>query len=240
MNLIPQSQNPRKIKYIVLHCTAGPQTQTIAAIQAYWRNNLGWKSPGYHIIIQPDGTPVQLLTLDKISNGVANYNTPSIHISYIGGIDAAGKPIDNRTDQQKATQIKLLDELKKGYPNAVVLGHRDFSTDKNGNGILEVWEWIKSCPSFDVREWIASMKLEAVAKPNGIIYKLNYPLIKDGKVKEIQQALNATGIIQPKLEVDGIFGADTDAAVKAFQDYMGLDGDGVVCKKTATFLKIVV
>ncbi len=50
----------RNIKYIVIHCTAtDPQTK-VEAIQNYWRNNLGWKSPGYHYIIQADGTVLQL------------------------------------------------------------------------------------------------------------------------------------------------------------------------------------
>ena len=38
------------------------------------------------------------------------------------------------------------------YPKAKVMGHREFSPDKNGDGEIEPQEWIKACPSFDVLE----------------------------------------------------------------------------------------
>lgn len=135
----------RKITHIVLHCTATPQTTSIQAIQRYWRESLGWKSPGYHWIIKPDGEAVNLLGIDKVSNGVAGHNSHSIHISYIGGIDAKGRAIDNRTDQQKARQIELLREYKQRFPNAIICGHRDFP------GVT------KECPSFDVKTWLKSI-----------------------------------------------------------------------------------
>jgi hypothetical protein len=35
-----------------------------------------------------------------------------------------------------------------------IKGHRDYSPDMNGNGIIERNEWIKTCPGFDVSIWI--------------------------------------------------------------------------------------
>ena len=64
--------------------------------------------PGYHFIIKPDGEAVKLLSVDEVSNGVKGFNSETINISYIGGIDKQGKPIDNRTDAQKATLLNLL------------------------------------------------------------------------------------------------------------------------------------
>jgi N-acetylmuramoyl-L-alanine amidase len=52
-------------------------------------------------------------------------------------------------------------ELSKKYPDAAILGHRDFSPDKNGNGIIEYFEWIKSCPSFDAADWLKNYKPES-------------------------------------------------------------------------------
>src|SRR5690606_12002624 len=98
----------RIINNLVLHCTATPQNTTIESIQNYWRNELKWKSPGYHWIIKADGTAVNLLPIEQVSNGVAGHNSDSIHISYIGGIDAKGNPIDNRTAAQIKTQKELL------------------------------------------------------------------------------------------------------------------------------------
>ena len=31
----------------------------------------------------------------------------------------------------------------------MILGHRDFSNDKDGSGVIESWERIKECPCFD-------------------------------------------------------------------------------------------
>lgn len=138
----------RKIDFIVLHCTAGPQSQTVEAIKGYWKNSLGWKDPGYHYLIKADGTAVQLHSIEKPSNGVAGHNSHSIHISYIGGVDKKGKAIDNRTDAQKQTQIELLKKFKAIFPNAKILGHRDFK------GVT------KQCPSFDVAEWLNCIGLK--------------------------------------------------------------------------------
>ena len=42
-------------------------------------------------------------------------------------------------------------DLRKLYPKAIIQGHRDFSPDKNHNGIIEPSEFIKDCPSFDAK-----------------------------------------------------------------------------------------
>lgn len=137
----------RRIDYIVLHCTAGPQTQTIATIKDYWKRVLGWKSPGYHYLIKPDGSYEKIHPIEQPSNGVAGYNSHSIHISYIGGVDSKGNPVDNRTDAQKATQTKLIKKVRPYALNAKVLGHRDFPGVK------------KACPSFDVKSWLKEVGL---------------------------------------------------------------------------------
>ena len=133
----------RSIKYLVVHCTGSPAGTTIASIQNYWKEVRGWKNPGYHYIIQRDGTIVCLFPEDKVANGVKGYNEHSIHISYIGGVDADNKPFDNRSDAQKTSLYNKLVELSEKYPDAIILGHRDFP------GVT------KQCPSFDVKTWLA-------------------------------------------------------------------------------------
>lgn len=132
----------RKITHLICHCTATPQTTTVKSIQNYWKNVLKWKSPGYHFIFLPDGTVVKLLSIDQVSNGVAGHNAHSINMSYIGGVDENGRPVDNRTDAQIAAMIKLLRELIVQFPDAIICGHRDFP------GVT------KACPSFDVATWL--------------------------------------------------------------------------------------
>jgi N-acetylmuramoyl-L-alanine amidase len=132
----------RDIKYIVIHCTATPPEAKVSSIQNYWRNTLHWKSPGYHYIIESDGRVKQLADEAQVANGVAGYNSRSIHISYVGGIDRAGKPKDTRTLAQLEAMKQLIKVMKGKYPAAVIQGHRDFP------GVR------KACPSFAVAEWL--------------------------------------------------------------------------------------
>ena len=105
----------------------------------------------------PSGRVERLLPDEQISNGVQGYNSTAINVAYVGGIDANGKGVDNRTPEQKKSLISVLSELKKKYPDAKIMGHRDISPDKNGNGIVDPWERIKECPVFDAMEEYKSL-----------------------------------------------------------------------------------
>ena len=158
----------RKIQYIAIHTSAG--YALIPAIEKFWYNTLKWKSPGYHIIIYEDGTrwyvtkngsystDVSKLDLNKVTNGVQGFNSNTVHISYIGGVEKnnLSKAFDSRTPAQKKSiieAIQLVQELLKkdgqDISKVKIQGHRDFSPDKNGNGVIDSWERIKECPSFD-------------------------------------------------------------------------------------------
>ena len=132
--------NKREVKYLVLHCTAGQPNQTTKSILDYWKNNLKWKSVGYHYLINADGSVEQLAQESQVTNGVAGFNSVSIHISYKGGIDSQGKPKDTRTEAQKQSILKILKELRVKFPKAKIQGHRDFPNVK------------KACPSFDAKK----------------------------------------------------------------------------------------
>jgi N-acetylmuramoyl-L-alanine amidase len=137
----------RQINYIVIHCTATQPTATVEAIRNYWRDIMKWKSPGYHYLIEESGKVNILQLIEKLANGVAGHNQNSIHVSYIGGIDKLGKPKDTRSIEQKEAMLKIVKELKIKFPNAKILGHKDF---QNVN---------KACPSFDVFAWVKENRL---------------------------------------------------------------------------------
>lgn len=139
----------RRIEYIVVHCTAGHATDTIAKLKAGWKK-LGWRNNGYHIVVDGNGARHDITPLEKIANGVAGHNSNSIHVSYMGGVNfKSGKSEDTRTPEQKQQLISILSELKARFPEAKILGHRDLSRDRNNDGKIDRWEWIKACPSFD-------------------------------------------------------------------------------------------
>lgn len=135
----------RTIKYIAIHCTATSQLATVASILKYWKERLKWKSPGYHYIIEVSGKVTELLPIDKISNGVAGFNSVTINIAYVGGVFESGKTVDNRTPEQKASMAKLVKELKMQFPDAIVQGHRDFPNVH------------KECPCFEVKKWYSDL-----------------------------------------------------------------------------------
>lgn len=141
----------RTIKFIAVHFTASYQTETIDGLRKEFKRK-GWKNPGYHYVVSPDGKVTQMLLDEKISNGVKGFNSISINVAYIGGIDSNGKPIDNRSAEQKKSLRILLKMLHKKYPNAIIQGHRDFSPDLNKNDKIEPFEYIKACPCFNAKE----------------------------------------------------------------------------------------
>jgi len=146
----------RNIKRIFIHCSAG--YSGVESIKCYWKS-IGWKSVGYHRIIAEDGEVFQLAPYDQITNGVKYYNSTSIHICYIGGVnkDNINKAEDTRTDAQKESLLCEIDNALnflsdyQDITNVEILGHRDISPDKNLNGKVDSWERIKECPSFDAK-----------------------------------------------------------------------------------------
>ncbi|MBP3639321.1 MAG: N-acetylmuramoyl-L-alanine amidase [Muribaculaceae bacterium] len=136
----------RDIKQIVIHCSAGSQRQHAADIVRYHtspaaRGGLGWSAPGYHYIVEADGTVVHTWPEDRPSNGVRGHNATSVNVCYTGGVDLSRpRPypaVDNRTPAQRAAIRRLLSELHGRYPAARIMGHRDFP------GVH------KACPCFD-------------------------------------------------------------------------------------------
>ncbi|MBR6077875.1 MAG: N-acetylmuramoyl-L-alanine amidase [Paludibacteraceae bacterium] len=146
----------RRIKYIAVHCTASPQSWGRMELEMEFKRK-GWKNPGYHFVVLLDGRIIQMLEEEKVSNGVKGYNSVSINVAYVGGIDSNGKAVDNRTDQQKYSMRSLLRILKKKYPDAIIQGHRDFSSDLNGDGRITPNEWIKMCPCFNAKDEYAKL-----------------------------------------------------------------------------------
>lgn len=131
----------RAIKFIAIHCTASQPNATPEAILRYWRNHLGWKNPGYHLLIDVKGVVHRLLPFDQVSNGVRGFNNHTINISYIGGITKEGRPIDNRTAAQKKALLECINEAIEWSENKnlIIQGHRDFPNQN------------KACPCFDAK-----------------------------------------------------------------------------------------
>lgn len=135
----------RKIERIFVHCTASSQKTTVSGILAEFRQK-GWRYPGYHYLVSPDGTVTQLLDEKLVSNGVQGFNATSINVAYIGGIRKENRkilPVDNRTPEQKAALRELLAKLHAKYPEAHIMGHRSIWGEDHPE------RWKKACPCFN-------------------------------------------------------------------------------------------
>ena len=153
--LIPQrlKKSERKITEIIIHCSATPDGKdyTVDDIRR-WHKQRGYSDVGYHYIVYRNGILAQGRDVNIIGAHASGHNAHSIGICYIGGMNAENThPEDTRTLRQKGRLLSLLVDLRKLYPNARSVGHRDLSEDKNGDGIIEPSEWMKACPSFDAK-----------------------------------------------------------------------------------------
>lgn len=138
------------IRYIVLHCSATRSTQDYSpeALERDHRGR-GFRGIGYHYYVRRSGEVIPCRPLDQIGAHVRGYNACSWGVCYEGGLDSAGRPADTRTPKQRASLLRLLRQLKDYAPQAHILGHRDLSPDRNGDGRITSEEWLKSCPCLE-------------------------------------------------------------------------------------------
>lgn len=145
--------DPNKVEYIVVHCSATPEGLDLNAndINRMHRAR-NFSMIGYHKVVKLNGAVEDGRPMDRQGAHVRGYNHKSVGICYIGGLDASRKAKDTRTDFQVVAMANEIVSLKKKFPNAKVVGHRDLSPDLDGDGVVEPHEWMKQCPCFDASE----------------------------------------------------------------------------------------
>ena len=147
------------IDAIVVHCSATRAGQDVKASDIdKWHKERGFKWIGYHFVVDLDGTieagrPLTMSGAHCNTSGLSGrvYNSHSIGVCYVGGLDKDGNAADTRTPAQKVALHNLIYSLIMQYPIKEVIGHRDASPDKNGDGQISQNEWIKACPCYDVK-----------------------------------------------------------------------------------------
>lgn len=149
----------KTIRYLVVHCAATPPSRDIGVAEIrVMHKQRGFNDVGYHYVIRRDGR-VEKGRADTVAGAhVQGFNSISLGVCLVGGVDAKGKPEQNYTDAQYVALAALLAKLQGAHPSAQILGHRDLSPDKNRDGKISPNEWLKACPCFDVRAWLASLR----------------------------------------------------------------------------------
>lgn len=128
----------RTVTLIIVHCSATPEGQSFDFEQCR-RDHIrhrGFRDIGYHFYITRNGEIHRGRPIEQIGAHCQHHNRHSVGICYEGGLDRNRHPCDTRTLEQKASLLALIRELKKLFPNALVVGHRDLNP-------------MKACPCFD-------------------------------------------------------------------------------------------
>lgn len=126
---------------IIIHCSATKPTMDIGRKEIdQWHKARGWNCIGYHDVIRRDGSTEDGRPYDVIGAHVNGWNSTSVGICLVGGVDEHGEPQDNFTKEQYAALKSRLKFYKALYPNAEIKGHNYFAN--------------KACPSFDWKTWL--------------------------------------------------------------------------------------
>ena len=127
----------RSIQLIVIHCSATRCDRRFSLEDLIACHDARFGFTGYHWYITKDGTTYQTHHEQLVGAHAKGYNQHSIGICYEGGLTPDGEPADTRTPQQKSALKRLLKDLRRKYPQAHILGHRDLP------------DVSKACPCFD-------------------------------------------------------------------------------------------
>lgn len=158
---------PKVPKYLVIHITENyPKDLYYDYFEKWFLHEKGWGKFGYHKVLNPSGSIVELtpinndkvLTWSEIAYHTAGYNRISLSIAIVGGLSyghSRSHCTNTMTFMQKVQLVNTIKYYRSIWPDLKILGHRDLaSKDSNKNGKIDPHEWVKSCPCFDIREWL--------------------------------------------------------------------------------------
>lgn len=176
-----------------------------------WHLNNGWAGIGYHYFVRKDGNIYTGRPENAIGAHCPGMNSHSIGICAEGAYMSETMP-----DVQAQAIIELSLSIKNKYGISAIGGHKEYySTDCPGSNY----------PLEDIKSAVLSGIFTAISTPVQVQQLVQEQSSQgDESVKEIQRKLNI--LLKCNLEVDGISGPKTTAAIKNFQGIMGLTQDG--------------
>lgn len=224
------------IKKIAVHYSATKQGN----FWSFWNNtwskkNPPWQTGGYAEIVlsDEDNNDVELCyDYDMVTNGVGGHNSTTFHICGVN--DGPFSP-----GQKKVLFERISFHLRNlNLSVNDVFGHNEFTNQRT------------SCPGNDMdqfrkelKEYIESGKIPGGVDPAPIDPSPTKRVLRIGnrgmKAAILQRKLLALGYNLPRFRDDGIFGMETQNAVRAFQKERGIAVDGIVGPKTGVELEKV-
>ncbi len=205
-----------EITKIAIHHSA-TITGSTEAFARYHVSQLNWPGIAYHYVVHKDGSIDFCHDHEVISFHVGNSNGSTLGICLIG--DFRFQTLENVQQNALLTLIeKLLIEFQLTF--ADVWGHMEFPGYEH-----------KQCPSINMdkfRDLLARKEIRTIFKV--FLCRGDF----GANVKVIQQKLKDLGFNPGP--IDGIFGLNTEKAVRAFQRNKGIEVDGIVGQRTWFYL----
>ena len=129
------------VKWLVVHCSASRCNRPFTVERLIETGRQRFGQPSYHYYVRRNGNVVPILPESVQGVHAVGYNHCSIAVCYEGGLDENGNAADTRTELQKASLYELLKQLRRDYPQARIIGHR------------ELPHVAKDCPCFSTSEY---------------------------------------------------------------------------------------
>ena len=129
------------VKWLVVHCSASRCNRPFTVERLIETGRQRFGQPSYHYYVRRNGCVIPILPESVQGVHAVGYNHCSIAVCYEGGLDENGNAADTRTELQKASLYELLKQLRRDYPQARIIGHRELPNVR------------KDCPCFSTSEY---------------------------------------------------------------------------------------
>ena len=175
-----------RVNIVVVHCSATAPSQDIGVeeIREWHVDDNHWSDIGYHGVIRRNGSFEEGRKLHQQGAQAKGWNDESWGLCLIGGVDERNVAEQNFTAKQYVTLEAMLDAWTFLAGGAAVCGHRDLDSTH---------QKLKECPSFDVRAWYASRRVQRppVAKEKSWQLRMEKQI---AKLKRRISVLENTGV----------------------------------------------
>ena len=133
---------------IVVHSSATPPKMDIGVEEIRrWHLDRGFTDIGYHVVIRRDGYIEYGRSLDIRGAHAKGFNSRSIGVCVVGGVDSNMEAELNFTEEQFSSLERVLTALQGLFPETTVIGHKDLPATRT------------KCPSFDVISWWTNIRM---------------------------------------------------------------------------------
>jgi hypothetical protein len=139
-----------RIRYLALHHTAGPPSQSPEVIKTFHEKERKWPHIGYHYVATLTGL-YKTLPVSAVPVCVRQYNPETICVA-ITGDWSQGVPALWRTPEAVAVMrevAQVVRDILKAYPNVKLVRHRDL-VQTDCPGVL-TWDMVLNWEEREVR-----------------------------------------------------------------------------------------